>query len=162
MTFINSIANIIWRRYSNSWTISRKTYCGTWSITSSFSINITTYLNPSIIDIFIDPYMSTTSSIISIIFSTNSDCISISRETNWVTWMIAISFSINITTYLDPSTFAILNTISKNTYMSFIGAITTLIPSTNCNYITIRRETDWIPRKIKTRCPINIITYLCP
>ena len=98
MTTIISIPIIGISPYSYKGSISRKTDRWTRKITSSFSINITTYLSPSPSNILIDACMATTSSIAIIISSTNGDKGSISRKTDWITWSITTSFSINITT----------------------------------------------------------------
>ena len=102
MTTIFSIPIIIKCTNGDNWSISWETYWITWFITNCFSINLTAYLYPIIIDIFINPYMAAPIPITIIIGRSNCNNWSISRKTYWKTWPITCIFSINITSDLSP------------------------------------------------------------
>ena len=158
MTTMRAVARIKWSSDSNWRTIRREAYWITWLITNSFSINISPDLSPGIIFIFVDSYMTTIRSIATIIISTNSDNRTICRKTYWFTWMIIISFSINIRSYLRPSVIDIL----INTYMTTLRFISIITCSPNSNNRAIRGDTNRWTWFITTSFSSNITSHLSP
>ena len=155
MTFIGSIGTLIPGTNSNYRTIRGETDWISRKIKNICPIYITTYLEPTIADILIDTYMTAIIPIVVIIpFCTNSDYISVIRETYITTWLIPKWFSIDICTNLNPSIIDVL-------IDSYITVTTVILGSTNSDYISVSRKTNWLSKTFWSP-PINITTYLSP
>ena len=101
----------------------------------TFSINITTYLSPRIVYVFIDPYMSTTNTIPIIPISSYCNNRTICRKTDWTSRIIISRFSINISPNLSPWIIYVF----IDPYMS--KRWSTTVFGTYSNYIPITRQT---------------------
>ena len=158
MAAIISIIIISKSPNGNDGTISWKADRVTWKITSSFSINIVSYLCPNVIDIFIDANMTTTVSIAIISSSSNGNDGAISRKIDRIAWITTSMFSINIVSYLCPNVIDILKDANMTTKIS----IAIISSSSNGNDGTISWKTYRLPWKIIKSFSVDISAYLSP
>ena len=158
MPTIISIAIILNSPNGEYGTISWKADRVTWIITSSFSIYISTYFYPGIIDILKDSDMPTIISIPIISISPNGEYGTISRKIDRIAWSTTSMFSINIVSYLCPNVIDILKDADMTTKIS----IAIISSSSNGNDGTISWKADRIAWIISSSFSIDIISYLCP
>ena len=136
----------------NNVSIRRNTYTQTTVIISGFSVNILTAFNPCSSIPFIHSYMASGATITIITICCNCNNVSIRRNTYTPTTVITRGFSVNILTAFNPCS----SIPCIHSYMASGATITIITICSNCNNISIRRNTYTSTTVITRGFSVNI------